>query len=288
MKKKILATVTACALAASCACAGLSGCAAGGNSGQSGTAAAPQTQNAELTAERIADGSYAIEVESSSSMFRVVKAELIVEGQEMSCIMTLSGTGYGKLYMGTGEQAASASKKDFIPFAEDAEGAYTYTVPVSALDTSIDCAAWSIRKEQWYDRVLVFKSDSLPAEARLSEPKQVSAPQGSVALAQGGYEIGVTLSGGSGKATVESPAMLTVTDSGMTARIVWSSPNYDLMVVDGTEYLPVNKEGNSVFEIPVSALDEELAVSAETVAMSKPHMIDYTLLFDSASAVAKG
>ena len=74
----------------------------------------------------------------------------------------------------------------------------------------------------------------------------------------------------------------------MTARIVWSSPNYDLMVVDGTEYLPVNKEGNSVFEIPVSALDEELAVSAETVAMSKPHMIDYTLLFDSASAVAKG
>ena len=82
--------------------------------------------------------------------------------------------------------------------------------------------------------------------------------------------------------------MLTVTDSGMTAHIVWSSPNYDLMVVDGTEYLPVNKEGNSVFEIPVSALDEELAVSAETVAMSKPHMIDYTLLFDSASAVAKG
>ena len=93
----------------------------------------------------------------------------------------------------------------------------------------------------------------------------------------------VTLEGGSGRATVESPAVLTVADGIMTATIVWSSPNYDYMLVDGEKYLPVNTDGNSTFEIPVAALDTALAVTADTVAMSTPHEIDYTLTFDSAT-----
>ena len=48
----------------------------------------------------------------------------------------------------------------------------------------------------------------------------------------------MTLEGGSGRATVESPAALTVADGIMTATIVWSSPNYDYMLVDGEKYLP--------------------------------------------------
>ena len=44
-----------------------------------------------------------------------------------------------------------------------------------------------------------------------------------------------------------------------------------------------NTEGNSTFEIPVSALDTALDVTADTVAMSTPHEIEYTLTFDSAS-----
>ena len=71
----------------------------------------------------------------------------------------------------------------------------------------------------------------------------------------------MTLEGGSGRATVESPAALTVADGIMTATIVWSSPNYDYMLVDGEKYLPVNTEGNSTFEIPVAALDTALAAS---------------------------
>lgn len=67
----------------------------------------------------------------------------------------------------------------------------------------------------------------------------------------------------------------------MTAVIVWSSPNYDYMLIDGEKYLPTNTEGNSTFEIPVAALDTALAVTADTVAMSTPHEIDYTLTFDS-------
>ena len=69
----------------------------------------------------------------------------------------------------------------------------------------------------------------------------------------------------------------------MTAVIVWSSPNYDYMLIDGEKYLPTNTEGNSTFEIPVAALDTALAVTADTVAMSTPHEIDYTLTFDSAT-----
>jgi len=56
--------------------------------------------------------------------------------------------------------------------------------------------------------------------------------------------------------------------------------------VDGEKYLPVNTEGNSVFEIPVAALDTALAVTADTTAMSTPHEIEYTLTFDSASLTA--
>lgn len=82
--------------------------------------------------------------------------------------------------------------------------------------------------------------------------------------ADGTYTCDVTLEGGSGRATVESPAALTVADGKMTATIVWSSPNYDYMLVDGEKYLPTNTEGNSTFEIPVSALDTALDVTAVT------------------------
>lgn len=79
-------------------------------------------------------------------MFRIVDAQLIVENGSMHCVMTLSGTGYGKLFMGTGDEAAAASEADFIPYVENAEGKYTYDVPVDALDEDTACAAWSIRK----------------------------------------------------------------------------------------------------------------------------------------------
>ena len=69
----------------------------------------------------------------------------------------------------------------------------------------------------------------------------------------------------------------------MTASIEWSSPHYDYMIVDGTKYEPVNTEGNSVFEIPVSELDKELTVIADTTAMSKPHEIEYVLNFKSST-----
>ena len=118
-----------------------------------------------LKASQIENGTYEIEVDSSSSMFRVVKCELIVEDEKMEAVMTMSGQGYDKLFMGTGEEADKASEDDFIQMVKDADDKVTFKVPVESLNTEIDCAAWSIKKERWYDRKLVFKADSIPAEA---------------------------------------------------------------------------------------------------------------------------
>lgn len=130
------------------------------------TANAESTENnSYIYVENLSEGVYNIDVKSSSSMFRIVNCELNISKNEMTAVMTLSGTGYEKLFMGTGEEALEASDDSYIYFVEDSEGKYTYTVPVEALDKEIDCAAWSIRKEKWYDRELVFQSDSLPEDA---------------------------------------------------------------------------------------------------------------------------
>ena len=104
----------------------------------------------------------------------------------------------------------------------------------------------------------------------------------------GEYSIQVDLEGGSGKASVTSPTLFTVEAGHGYARIQWSSSNYDYMIVDGEKYLPTNEEGmNSVFEIPILALDEPVSVIADTTAMGAPHEIDYTLTFYSDSIGSK-
>ena len=110
----------------------------------------------------------------------------------------------------------------------------------------------------------------------------------SVDKEDGEYSIQVDLEGGSGKASVTSPTILTVEDGKAYAQIQWSSSNYDYMIVDGEKYLPTNEEGmNSVFEIPVLSMDEALPVIADTTAMGAPHEIDYNLTFYSDSIGSK-
>ena len=101
-------------------------------------------------------------------------------------------------------------------------------------------------------------------------------------LTDGNYKIEVTLSGGSGRASVESPAKIMVKGEMITATIVWSSPYYEYMLVDGVQYNPIRTEGNSTFEIP-DVLDKDMAVSASTIAKIEPHQIEYTLHFNSSA-----
>lgn len=102
-------------------------------------------------------------------------------------------------------------------------------------------------------------------------------------LTDGTYYMDVSLSGGSGRAGIESPALVVIEGGNASARIVWSSPYYEYMIVDGERYEPVSMEGNSVFEIPV-LLNTEMTVSASTIAMSQPHLIEYRLYIDSSTA----
>lgn len=226
------------------------------------------------------DGVYNIDVDSSSSMFKITACKLTVKDGVMSAVMTMGGTGYLKLYLGTGEEAVDASEADYIPYVETADGAHTYEVPVEALDKGIDCSAFSRKKEKWYERILVFRSDSLPADA-FAEGKITTVE--SLKLEDGMYTVEVTLGGGSGRAFVESPAQVQVKDGIALATIIWSSSNYDYMKVDGEKYELISTEENSAFLIPVNGFDWKMPVAADTIAMSEPHEIDYTLIFDSAT-----
>lgn len=221
------------------------------------------------------DGTYPVAVDTSSSMFRIVDASLTVEDGDMSAEVTLGGKGYLKLYMGTGEQADAAGEEEYSTYRENDTGAYTYEIPVEALNMELECTGFSKKKKKWYDHQIFFEADTLPEEAWV-EPAAVE-------LEDGEYRIHVELSGGTGKASVASPAILRVEDHRAQAVIQWSSGNFDYMRVYGKQYFPVNKQGNSVFEIPVYRMDEPMQVMADTTAMSIPHEIAYALTFDSSS-----
>ncbi len=105
------------------------------------------------------------------------------------------------------------------------------------------------------------------------------------AIEDGNYTIAVELSGGSGRASVESPMTIDVQGKSVTATVIWSSKNYDFMRIGDVYYYPINKEGNSTFQIPVQNLEEPLEFTAQTVAMSEPHEIDYSIVFDTSSIV---
>lgn len=76
---------------------------------------------------------------------------------------------------------------------------------------------------------------------------------GSTDKKDGEYTIEITMKGGSGRASITSPAVLTVKDGRAYARIQWSSSHYDYMIVGGEKFLPIEGEEYSTFEIPVLA-----------------------------------
>ena len=231
-------------------------------------------------AESLLDGEYPVEVESSSSMFRIDSAVLRVEEGRLEAKLTMGGKGYLRVWPGSAEEAAEADEDACIPYTEDEEGRHVFTIPVQALDEGFPCAAFSKNKELWYDRTLLLRSDSLPMEA-FAEGFFVTAE--SLNLKNGAYTAEVTLNGGSGKASVASPALLAVVDGACEALVIWSSKNYDYMKIGEKKFFPEEGYESSAFRIPVSFFDRPMRVIADTVAMSTPHEISYTLQFDSAT-----
>lgn len=99
-------------------------------------------------------------------------------------------------------------------------------------------------------------------------------------LSNGEYKANLTMEGGTGKAYIESPVSIKAENGKVTATLVWSSKNYDYMIVNDVKYLNENDGGKSTFTIPIDNIDEPLTVIADTVAMSTPHEIEYTLYFE--------
>ena len=231
-------------------------------------------------ADALKDGTYDVAMRSSSSMFKADHAELVVKDGSMEAVLHMTSKSYLYMYAGTAKEAAKAPESEYIDLVPESEDMATFTLPVNALDDGESFAAFSKKKEKWYDRTLLFEAASLPDEA-FAESRGTDAA--SLELEDGTYTAKVTLEGGSGKAGVDSPAEFTVKDGVCTAHIVWSSPNYDYMIVNEEQYDPVNTEGNSAFDIPVDKFDQPIKVQADTTAMSKPYLIDYTLNFDSST-----
>ena len=232
----------------------------------------------EVSADKLNMGNYYISVDSSSSMFKIAECILHVGEDGMNADIIIDSKSYDALFMGTEEEANASDESVRITYTENESGQSVFNVPVEALDKEIQCAALSAKKQQWYGRTLVFRADSLPDTAF---KEQRYATVDTLKLEDGVYNVDVKLEGGSGRASVESPAVLTIMNGKATAKIIWSSDKYDKMVVNYLEYTPEIADGHSVFEIPVSGFDYRMPVKAETTAMSEPHMIDYTLYFNS-------
>lgn len=243
----------------------------------------------------VPDGIYTVDVTTDSNMFHINEANqgkglLTVKDGQMTVHISLASKKIVNLLAGSKEDAQKEGAQliepttDKIVYEDGYEmDVYGFDVPVPALDQEIPVAIIGTHGN-WYDHTITVSNpeegNHVPgtAEGSGAEGEEASQETQDVSLDElkdGDYQVKLSMEGGTGRATVESPAKMTVKDGKATLTVVWSSPNYDYMLVDGEKYEPVNEEGNSTFEIPVSVLGEAFPVTADTTAMSKPHEIDY-------------
>ena len=246
------------------------------------TAETVSTETAQDKAQ-LPDGVYTAEFSTDSSMFHVSEAcdgkgTLTVKDGVMTIHISLGSKKILNLYPGLAEDAAKDGAvlleptTDTVTYSDGmTEEVYGFDVPVPVIGEEFDLALIGT-KGKWYDHK-VKVSD--PVAEGAADTFDLSAVE------DGSYTIELTMEGGSGRASIQSPAQLAIADGAATAILEWSSPNYDYMLVNGEKYLPVNTEGNSVFEVPVEALDVPLTMIGDTVAMSTPHEVEYTVTFHS-------
>ncbi|MEE1162651.1 MAG: hypothetical protein UHU21_03050, partial [Lachnospiraceae bacterium] len=293
-----------------------------------------------VSGNMIEDGEYVVGTECSSSFFRIEEARLTVKDGKMTALLRMYSSSYLLVYPGTAEEAAAADYEDYIPSVE-IDDYDTFTVPVEALDTELELAAFSKRKKAWYPRKILFHASDIPSDClrfsypdydRISEAmasfdaennaedritdsqtgsraaagtdsktdsqaaagtdsktdsqaagtdEKTQDPQAvRIDMPDGDYSIEVNLMGGSGRASVTTPTWMYVQGGKGYARLLWSSPHYDYMILDGRTYYNETKDGgNSSFTIPITATDMPVDIIADTTAMGDPVEIAYTLTF---------
>ena len=222
------------------------------------------------------DGVYIVDFDTDSGMFRANEAcngkgKLTVENGVQTLHVSLQSKKIVNLFLGTAAEAQEPGAVwleptvDTVTYSDGlSEEVFGFDIPVASVGEEFDLALIGT-KGVWYDH-----------KVSVLNP----IPQA------GSYLCAVELTGGSGRASVSSPAVLVSDGDTLMATIQWSSPHYTYMIVDDVQYDPIQEEGNSTFRIPVT-LDRDIPVSACTVAMSTPHLVEYTLRFDS-TTLAQG
>lgn len=232
---------------------------------------------------------YTAKFSTDSGMFKVSEAcdgrgTLTVKDGQMTIHISLSSKSILNLYPGLAEDAQKDGAvllqptTDTVTFSDGlSEEVNGFDVPVPYLNEEFDLALVGT-KGTWYDHKVSVSEVQVKSD---SAAEAISGGE-AAALAEGEYQTNISLTGGSGKAAVESPAKIKIVDGQAFVVLVWNSKNYDYMLVDDVKYLNEAAEGeNSVFTIPVKAFDQEFTVIGDTIAMSKPHEVEYTLLIES-------
>lgn len=215
---------------------------------------ASETENKTLT-----DGNYQVDVDTGNKMFKVTNCILTSEKGKMYAVITLSGTGYDYLYMGSAADAAEAAAKDYISYVADEAGKYTYKVPVESLDKGIAVAAHSIKKDKWYDRTLIFSSASA---------KRI--------IADGTYQVNAEAGGKMFRVT---DCVMTVKNGQMTAAVTLSGQGYNRIYLGDVNNASDDEKNwilpdsllaeQYTFQIPVEKLDEVMTIAVHTTKSNK-------------------
>ena len=111
--------------------------------------------------EDVKEGSYTAEALSSSRFFKITDVQLENDGKSMNALITISSTSYSYIYQGTAAEAEAAGKTEWIP-ADESSGYGQFAIKVDALNKEMPCAAFSKKKQKWYDRDIVVLASSLP------------------------------------------------------------------------------------------------------------------------------
>lgn len=232
------------------------------------------------------DGVYLAEFHTDSNMFHVNEAKdgkgvMTVTNGEAVIHVLMPSKSIQILYPGKIDKAADDVENQ-IPATEDevtyedgmTETVNAFDVKVPYLDEEFDLALIG-KKGTWYDhRVYVSNPVPYTEEAEEDTEEQITGSDEEI-------KVSVTLEGGTGKAKLDSPTTVKTDENGQLMAVLrWSSPNYDYMIVSEEKYLPVNTEGNSVFEIPIESLNTTMDVIADTTAMSTPHEIEYKITLE--------
>ena len=273
------------------------------------------------TETAFADGEYVIPADTDNRMFYLVQDEegrknvtLKVENGVMRVTFALTGTGYDYLRLGTVEEAMAADPSAYVKY-EEADGKYTYTMEIPALDQEFTVAAHAVKSGNWYEHKMIFySSEERKAEIEkeketstendeknetekepVTEPEQKPEKEtepgketsnsptagtiridSSTSLKDGTYACeSFRWSGGTGRLAYIKCNQITVKNGQAYADIEFSSTSYDKVKASGQTFDRIGT-GNSRFLIPVE-MNANNEISGRTVAMSSPHWVTYTI-----------